>query len=83
MQWIVLCFCHKFQPFVINMKEIVETDEDVFLVLEYMRGGELTNRILSNVALTESNVKFLFYQMVLAVQFLHGKGIAHRDLKVK
>ncbi|XP_018561124.1 ovarian-specific serine/threonine-protein kinase Lok-like isoform X1 [Anoplophora glabripennis] len=68
-------------PFVINMKEIVETDDEVFLVLEYMRGGELNNRILSNVTLTESNVKFLFYQMVLAVQFLHAKGITHRDLK--
>ncbi|XP_018561125.1 ovarian-specific serine/threonine-protein kinase Lok-like isoform X2 [Anoplophora glabripennis] len=69
------------KPFVINMKEIVETDDEVFLVLEYMRGGELNNRILSNVTLTESNVKFLFYQMVLAVQFLHAKGITHRDLK--
>lgn len=79
----VLFFYPKFQPFVINMKEIVETEEEVFLVLEYMRGGELNNRILSNVALTESSAKFLFYQMVQAVQFLHTKGITHRDLKVK
>lgn len=66
----------------IHMKEIVETEEEVFLVLEYMRGGELNNRILSNEPFTESDRKFLFYQMILAVQFLHLKGITHRDLKV-
>lgn len=61
----------------------METEDEVFIVLDYMKGGELNNRILTAVPLTESNIKFLFYQIVLAVQFLHCKGIAHRDLKVK
>ncbi|CAG9836647.1 unnamed protein product [Diabrotica balteata] len=69
------------KPFIISMKNIVETPVDVYIVLDYMRGGELTNRILSNEPMTESNVKFLFYQMVLAVDYLHTKGITHRDLK--
>lgn len=47
-----------------------------------MEGGELTNRILSTIPLTEANIKFLFYQIVLAVEFLHSKGVTHRDLKV-
>ncbi|XP_050506659.1 ovarian-specific serine/threonine-protein kinase Lok-like [Diabrotica virgifera virgifera] len=68
-------------PFIISMQHIVETPMDVYIVLDYMRGGELTNRILSNEPMTESNVKFLFYQMVLAVDYLHTKGITHRDLK--
>lgn len=63
------------------MHEIVETPDEVFIVFDYMKGGELNKRILSE-ELTESNVKFLFLQMVLAVQFLHSKGITHRDLKV-
>ncbi|CAG9812404.1 unnamed protein product [Phaedon cochleariae] len=68
-------------PFIIKMEDIVETPEEVYIVLEYMKGGVLSNRITSNVPLSESNIKFLFYQMVLAVQYLHGKGITHRDLK--
>ncbi|XP_057666394.1 ovarian-specific serine/threonine-protein kinase Lok-like [Diorhabda carinulata] len=68
-------------PFIISMKNIVETPVDVFIVLDYMKGGELTNRILSNTPMTESNIRFLFYQMVLAVDYLHAKGITHRDLK--
>lgn len=64
------------------MKDIEETPEEVFIVLEYMEGGELTNRILSTIPLTEENIKFLFYQIVSAVEFLHSKGVTHRDLKV-
>lgn len=68
-------------PFIISMKNIVETPKEVFIVLDYMKGGELTNRILSHEPMTESNIKFLFYQMVLAVDYLHNRGITHRDLK--
>lgn len=64
------------------MKEIVETDDEVFIVLEHIKGGELSGRISSFNPSTESNAKFLFYQIVLAVQYLHSEGVAHRDLKV-
>lgn len=64
------------------MKDYEETPNEVFLVLEYMKGGELTKRIKSTTPLLESNIKLLFYQMVLAVQFLHENGVTHRDLKV-
>lgn len=64
------------------MEEIWETENEVYIVLEFLKGGELSHRISSQPNLSEANVKFLFYQMVLAVQFLHSKGITHRDLKV-
>lgn len=62
------------------MEEIVETKEAVFIILEYMEGGELSNVIKNGLSETQS--KYLFYQMVLAVQYLHSQGITHRDLKV-
>ncbi|KAG5899045.1 hypothetical protein JTB14_000069 [Gonioctena quinquepunctata] len=68
-------------PCIMTMRDICNTPDEVYIVLDYMKGGELTNRIFSTVPLSESNVKFLFYQIVLAVQFLHSKGITHRDLK--
>lgn len=64
------------------MNEIINTPENVFIILEYMEGGELTDRILSVDAFPESTVKFLFYQIALAVQYLQNQGITHRDLKV-
>lgn len=67
-------------PFVIAMKEIIETDKAVFIVLDYLKGGELTPYI--ERGLNEYQCKFLFYQMVLALEYLHKEGIIHRDLKV-
>lgn len=61
--------------------EIEETNDCFYIVLEYLEGGELTDRILSMESLPEHTIKFLFYQIVLAVQYLHSKGITHRDLK--
>lgn len=70
------------QPLIVGMEEIWETDSEVYIVLEYLEGGELSSRISSGTSLSESNAKFFFYQIALAVQYLHSKGITHRDLKV-
>ncbi|KAF5302099.1 hypothetical protein FQR65_LT08650 [Abscondita terminalis] len=67
-------------PYIISTKEIVDTDEAVFIVLEYMAGGELTN-LLSTGPLPENVVKLLFYQIVLGLRHLHLLNITHRDLK--
>lgn len=61
--------------------EIEETNDYYFIILEYLEGGELTDRILSIESLPECTIKFLFYQILLAVQYLHSKGVTHRDLK--
>ena len=70
------------QAFIIQMKEVFESDREVFLVLEYMSGGELTSRILSSAPFPEGEVKFIFYQILQAVRYLHLNGVTHRDLKV-
>ncbi|KAJ8923295.1 hypothetical protein NQ315_001853 [Exocentrus adspersus] len=67
-------------PFVISMKEILDDETNVYIILEYMKGRDLTARIASS-NMSEANAKFLFYQMALALQYLHSIGITHRDLK--
>nr|XP_023018344.1 ovarian-specific serine/threonine-protein kinase Lok-like [Leptinotarsa decemlineata] len=68
-------------PLIVRTKEILEDGSDVYIVLEYMKGGELSTRISCGPTFSESTAKFFFYQMVLAVQYLHSVGITHRDLK--
>ncbi|XP_022916993.1 myosin light chain kinase A [Onthophagus taurus] len=67
-------------PFLISLKEIEETSSGYFIIMDYMEGGELTY-LISPQRLSESQVKYLFYQIVVAVQHLHSINIIHRDLK--
>nr|CAD7261718.1 unnamed protein product [Timema shepardi] len=66
------------QPCVVHMEDIYDTPETLYIVLEFMEGGDLAGRIRT---LTERTTKLIFYQLVLAVQYLHSKNIAHRDIK--
>lgn len=71
-----------FQSCIIQMEEIYDTPDAIHIVLEWMKGGELFERIRNRGSLTESCAKLIFYQVVLAVHYLHKEGITHRDLKV-
>ncbi|XP_006890584.1 PREDICTED: serine/threonine-protein kinase Chk2 [Elephantulus edwardii] len=67
-------------PCIIKIKNFFDA-EDYYIVLELMEGGELFDRVVGNRRLKEATCKLYFYQMLLAVQYLHRNGIIHRDLK--
>ncbi|XP_066466168.1 serine/threonine-protein kinase Chk2-like [Tiliqua scincoides] len=69
-------------PCLIKIKDFFE-GEDFYIVLELMKGGELFDRVLRPARLSEATCKLYFYQMLLAVQYLHKHGIIHRDLKLE
>lgn len=71
-----------FQPCIIHLEDIHDTIEAMYIILELMEGGELFDKIRSKGRLSESCAKLIFYQVVLAVHYLHNEGITHRDLKV-
>lgn len=68
-------------PCVIKMHDIVDKPDSVYMILEFMKGGDLLTRIVSKKRLSERISKLFFYQMCHAVKYLHDKGITHRDLK--
>ena len=53
----------------------------MYLVLEYMRGGELFDAIVSHGGYTESQAVAVTRNILKALVYLHSKGVIHRDLK--
>lgn len=68
-------------PCVIKIEDVFETTDNLYIVLELVEGGELFDRIVSVGRFEEPTAKLLFYQMLVAVKYLHNQGITHRDLK--
>lgn len=73
-------------PNIIELLEVLELIQDskatLFLVLEYINGGELFDRIkLSNVGTSDIFARQYFTQLLSGINYCHQRGVVHRDLK--
>lgn len=68
-------------PCIVKVENVIDTEDTLFIVLELIEGGELFEKVQSIDHFDESTAKLLFYQMIVAVKYLHDQGIIHRDLK--
>ncbi|TPX67100.1 hypothetical protein SpCBS45565_g04017 [Spizellomyces sp. 'palustris'] len=68
-------------PNIVQVKDVVHSEEFVCIFLTRVTGGELFDYILHTDGVQEHEAKFIFYQILLAVKYLHGMNITHRDLK--
>lgn len=68
-------------PNIVQLHEILASKSKVYIVLEYVTGGELFNRIASKGRLKEVEARKYFQQLINAVDFCHSRGVYHRDLK--
>lgn len=66
---------------VVQMVDFYEEKDYFFLVMDFMAGGDVFDRIVEKNAYTEKDARHLCQVLLTAVKFLHEKGIAHRDLK--
>lgn len=64
-----------------KLYEVIETETEIFLILEYCPGGELFDYIVEKDRLAEKEARHFFRQIVSAIAYIHNEGYAHRDLK--
>ena len=76
----VMKLCH--HPNVVHLLDHFENAEYIFIVMEYIRGGRLTDYMKEKkYNFTEKRAAEIIYQIALGVKYLHKYGIIHRDLK--
>ena len=70
-----------FHPYVVNLFEVLSGQEEVYLVLEFLSGGELYDLVKQRGKLEEDCARVYFQQICQGVRFCHSRGVFHRDLK--
>lgn len=68
-------------PFVVTMHCSFQTREKLFILMDFLAGGELFLRIGREGIFLEKTAAFYLAEIVLALDHLHSLGIIHRDLK--
>ncbi|CAL9054522.1 CBL-interacting protein kinase 18-like [Musa acuminata AAA Group] len=69
-------------PNVVQLYEVMATKSKIYFILEYVKGGELFNKIAKG-RLKENVARKYFQQLISVVDFCHSKGVYHRDLKLE
>ncbi|XVE88219.1 hypothetical protein DITRI_Ditri19aG0051300 [Diplodiscus trichospermus] len=67
-------------PNIVQLFEVMATKSKIYFVMEYVRGGELFNKVAKG-RLKEDVARKYFQQLISAVNFCHARGVYHRDLK--
>lgn len=68
-------------PHIIRLYEVIDTPSDIFVVMEYVSGGELFDYIVSRGRLPPDEARHFFHQIISGIEYCHYHKIVHRDLK--
>ena len=70
---------------IVSLIDYVESQKRIFILLDYMDGGDLSKyvkeRKRANSYFKEHEAQGVILKLLHALNYLHGKGIIHRDVK--
>ncbi|XP_069853320.1 sperm motility kinase Y-like [Dipodomys merriami] len=70
-------------PNVVKLLEIIETEQWLYFVMEYLEGGDLVDYLQEAGRMEEEEARPLFKQILSAVKYCHDNRIAHRHIKLE
>ncbi|KAI8565795.1 hypothetical protein RHMOL_Rhmol03G0289400 [Rhododendron molle] len=68
-------------PNIVRIHEVIGTKTKIHIVMEYVSGGQLSERMSYVGRLDEKHARKHFQQLIDAVDYCHCRGVYHRDLK--
>jgi 5'-AMP-activated protein kinase, catalytic alpha subunit len=66
---------------IVELYEVMATRNKIYFIMEYVKDGELFDKIKKSGRLTERTAHKYFQQLISAVDYCHSRGVFHRDLK--
>uniref|UniRef100_A0A183BWI6 Acyl carrier protein n=1 Tax=Globodera pallida TaxID=36090 RepID=A0A183BWI6_GLOPA len=68
-------------PHIIKLYQVISTPSDIFMIMEYVSGGELFDYIVKHGRLKTGEARRFFQQIISGVDYCHRHMVVHRDLK--
>ncbi|KAI8885670.1 kinase-like protein [Backusella circina FSU 941] len=68
-------------PFVVNLWGTFQDDANLYMVMDYVPGGELFSVLRKSKRFPDHVAKFYAAEVILAIEYLHKKSMIYRDLK--
>eukprot|EP01129_Flabellula_baltica_P006643 TRINITY_DN2503_c0_g1_i1.p1 TRINITY_DN2503_c0_g1~~TRINITY_DN2503_c0_g1_i1.p1 ORF type:complete len:496 (+),score=97.24 TRINITY_DN2503_c0_g1_i1:24-1511(+) len=68
-------------PFLMNMHYAFQTENNLYLILDFVNGGELFHHLELADRFDDDRTRFYAAEIILAIEYLHRKGVLYRDLK--
>ncbi|ORZ37910.1 hypothetical protein BCR44DRAFT_1483602 [Catenaria anguillulae PL171] len=70
-------------PNIIGLYQVIDSDDECFIIMEYAPGGELIDYIAAKDYLSEKEARRFFRQIMSAIDHCHQASVVHRDLKLE
>ena len=68
-------------PWIVELKASFQEDDYLYLVMEYLPGGDFMNLLIKKDILTEEEARFYTAELILAIESIHKLDCIHRDIK--
>ncbi|KAI8973883.1 kinase-like domain-containing protein [Pilobolus umbonatus] len=68
-------------PFLVNMWGTFQDNVSLFMVMDYVPGGELFSVLRRSQRFPDHVAKFYAAEVILAIEYMHSKNVIYRDLK--